>query len=54
MARYRVAPGTQVHHVGTTYAAGETLDAPESVARTWVLSGYVTVVERAKRATRSK
>jgi hypothetical protein len=54
MARYRVTAGTQVHHDGTTYGPGEVLEAPEPVARPWVLSGYVTALERAKRTARAK
>ena len=51
-ARYEVAEGTQVHHAGRTYGAGEVLEAPPDQAVEWLARGWVTVVPpRAKRAT---
>ena len=38
---YRVAEGTQVHHDGRVYAAGEVLEAPPPVAAEWLLLGLV-------------
>jgi hypothetical protein len=56
MAKVKVAPATQVHHDGTTYGAGQVLEAPERVARTWLFAGYVTVVEppAAKKTAKAK
>lgn len=39
--RYVVAEGTQVHHEGRVWAAGERLDAPDAVAEQWAARGYV-------------
>lgn len=41
-AGYVVADGTQVHHDGRVYEAGETLDAPDAAAEQWLARGYVT------------
>ncbi len=54
MARYKVVPGTQVHYDGTTYAAGDTFEAPDSAARTWLAAGYVTAGVRTKRTVKAK
>lgn len=47
--RYTVAEGTQVHHEGKLYGAGEKLDAPDKLAAQWLARGYVTEA-KAKRA----
>lgn len=43
--RYRVREGTQVAHEERVYAEGEQLEAPEGVAREWLLLGLVEEVE---------
>ena len=39
--RYRVAEGTQVHHEGRVYGAGELVTAPDDVASEWQVSCLV-------------
>jgi len=43
--KLRVADGTQVHHAGRRYEAGETLTATPAAAREWIARGYVAVEE---------
>ena len=51
--RYRVREGTQVAHEDRVCAEGEQLDAPEDIAREWLVLGYVEEVEsRAKRKSK--
>lgn len=40
-----VAPRTQVHHEGRTYAQGEQLEVPGVLARQWQRAGHVTAAE---------
>jgi hypothetical protein len=42
---YRVAEGTQVHHDGRLYTAGEKVNALPTVAEEWVVLGLVEEVE---------
>jgi len=43
--RVRVREGTQVAHEERVYAEGEQLEAPEGVAREWLVLGFVVEVE---------
>ena len=43
--RVRVREGTQVAHEDRVCAEGEQLDAPEDIAREWLVLGYVEEVE---------
>ncbi|MDQ6875787.1 MAG: hypothetical protein M3042_12090 [Actinomycetota bacterium] len=52
MSTYRVAAGTQVHHDGQTYTAGETFEAYPAEAALWLLQGWVVEVERAGAAAK--
>lgn len=49
--RYLVADGTQVHHGGRLYGAGEELEAHADEAVEWLAREWVTPVKaRARRA----
>jgi hypothetical protein len=43
-ARYRVRPGTQVHHDDRVHHEGENLVADKATALAWVERGYVEEV----------
>lgn len=42
---YVVVEGTQVHHDGRLYAAGEEIDVPERDAVQWLAGGLVVAKE---------
>jgi hypothetical protein len=46
--RVRVVDGTQVHHDGVTYDAGQGLDVADDIAAPWLASGWVEVAVEAK------
>jgi hypothetical protein len=49
--RIRVNDNTQANHNGRVYGPGEELDAPEDLAKKWVLYGWAREIRKKDPAT---